>query len=634
LSFAVCLLLSTPGLTAQTPPTKDPEPERVKTEITVIGSVKAEAPASMTIIGAPELQTVPGINLDDRLRQVPGFTLFRRSSGLVANPTTQGVSLRGLGSTGASRTLVLWDGVPLNDPFGGWVYWTRVAPESVNQVEVTRGASTSVFGDRAMSGSIALFSKPIDSRHYFGAIEGGNLGQVTPSAGYWDRLGNWGFGAQARAFRFDGYTIVPQRIRGRIDTPANVEFVTGDTRIDYTKGQHRVGLKLDILAEDRANGTPLQTNSTSIGSLAGNYARQWSNDTLAVIGFYQTQEYRAGFSAIAATRNTETLTFRQSVPAEAVGGSVVYRHSSSAWNGVFGGDLNRVNGTTFDFLNPTGVRRGGGTINQRGVFGQTDFRYKDLRLFGGVRQQLTGLVNRTQFFSPSAGFTYGRGPWRTRGSVYRAFRAPTLNELYREFRVGNSTTLGNTALRPETLFGAEVGADWVGERSRAGLTFFRNELNEIITNVTLTITPALITRQRRNAGSALNRGIEIDLRHQFGHFRWDGSYLFVDSRFVTGPRIPQVARHQGSSQLTWNWRKTSASASLRSASLQFEDDRNTQLLPGYAAVQGVIRQQLTAQLAMHVAIENLLNREYLTGFTPAPQIGPPRLWRVGLRWEK
>ena len=299
-----------------------------------------------------------------------------------------------------------------------------------------------------------------------------------------------------------------------------------------------------------------------------------------------------------------------------MGGSAVYRHSSSSWNGVFGGDFNRVNGTSFDFLNPTGVRSGGGTINQRGVFGQTDFRFKDLRLFAGVRQQLTGLTNRSQFLSPSAGLTYGRGQWRARGSVYRAFRAPTLNELYREFRAGNTTTQGNIGLRPETIFGAEFGGDWVGEKSRAGVTFFRSDLNEIITNVTLSTTPALITRQRRNAGSALSRGIEVDLRHRFGAFRWDGSYIFVDSRFATGPRIPQVARHQGSSQLTWNWRRTSATASVRSASLQFEDDRNTQLLPGYAAV------------------ENILDREYLTGFTPAAQIGPPRLWRVGLRWEK
>lgn len=89
---------------------------------------------------------------------VPGFSLFRRSSSLVANPTTQGVSLRGLGSSGASRSLVLWDGIPLNSPFGGWIYWTRVSPEQLDRVEVSRGASTSVFGDKAMGGSIGLFT--------------------------------------------------------------------------------------------------------------------------------------------------------------------------------------------------------------------------------------------------------------------------------------------------------------------------------------------------------------------------------------------------------------------------------------------------------------------------------------------
>src|SRR5205814_2367322 len=106
-----------------------------------------ESPASITVLDEKQLGEIPGINLDDRLRQVPGFSLFRRSSSVVANPTTQGVSLRGIGSSGASRTLVLWDGIPINDPFGGWVYWTRIDPSYIDRVEIDRGASTSVFGD-------------------------------------------------------------------------------------------------------------------------------------------------------------------------------------------------------------------------------------------------------------------------------------------------------------------------------------------------------------------------------------------------------------------------------------------------------------------------------------------------------
>ncbi|MBY0375235.1 MAG: TonB-dependent receptor, partial [Bryobacteraceae bacterium] len=233
-------------------------------------------------------------------------------------------------------------------------------------------------------------------------------------------------------------------------------------------------------------------------------------------------------------------------------------------------------------------------------------------------------------------FAYGRRSWRTRGSVYRAYRAPTLNELYREFRAGNTVTQANAALEPEKVFGAEIGADYVGEKTRVGATLFRNDLEGIITNVTLRATPQLITRQRQNFGSALSRGLEIDARREWGRFRGEAAYLFVENRFAAGlrERVPQIPKHQGSMQLTWRGTRTMISAGLRSSGLQFEDDRNTQLLPGFATAQLMVRHEVGAHVSAMLAIENLLGREYLTGFTPAPQIGPPRLWRIGLRWEK
>ncbi len=83
-----------------------------------------EMPASATVVRAEEIKQSPAVAADDILRQVPTFSLFRRTSSLAAHPTTQGVSLRGVGPSGVSRTLVLIDDVPFNDPFGGWVYWT------------------------------------------------------------------------------------------------------------------------------------------------------------------------------------------------------------------------------------------------------------------------------------------------------------------------------------------------------------------------------------------------------------------------------------------------------------------------------------------------------------------------------
>src|SRR5262249_41945965 len=133
------------GLSAQTNSEEKPKIEPLKTSITVNKKIDAEVPGVVSKLDGDAIESRPGLNLDDRLRDVPGFSLFRRSSSLTAHPTTQGISLRGIGSSGASRTLVLLDGTPLNDPFGGWVYWTRFNPDALDSIEISRGASSSVY---------------------------------------------------------------------------------------------------------------------------------------------------------------------------------------------------------------------------------------------------------------------------------------------------------------------------------------------------------------------------------------------------------------------------------------------------------------------------------------------------------
>ena len=118
-------------------------PEEVGGTVTITRTESRieETASSVVALGRNDLDVTAAATLDDRLRQVPGFSLFRRAGSRSANPTTQGVSLRGVGASGASRALVLADGIPLNDPFGGWIYWGRVPSESISQVEDLRGPS-------------------------------------------------------------------------------------------------------------------------------------------------------------------------------------------------------------------------------------------------------------------------------------------------------------------------------------------------------------------------------------------------------------------------------------------------------------------------------------------------------------
>ena len=621
-----------PFLLAARDPQEPPKPpDPVHTTITVVAKISAETPANVTVVDSTALQQTPGADLDDRLRNVPGFSLFRRTSSLVAHPTTQGISLRGLGSSGASRTLVLWDGIPANDPFGGWVYWTQFIPDEIERVEISRGAATSVFGDRAMSGAIGIFSRPPQTSHLMGEFEAGNEDTQDASLGFSNAWSRAAISATGRAFTTSGYCIVPAAIRGAADRLAGVRFVTGDVRIDHYTTWGDLFFKTNILAEDRQNGTALTHNSTSMGTVSLHYEREFTGDSISVLGSHTREGFHSSFSAVSANRNTERLTYLQTVPSEALTGAALWRHHEAKWDLLAGADVNRVEGTSTDHLVPAGLRVGGGTQLQHGVFAQADATFGLARFFAGLRQSFAGQDSR--FVSPSAGAAVGGKRLRLRGSVYRAFRAPTLNELYREFRVGNTDTLPNPGLIPETVFGAEAGADWTGENSTFRITAYRNSLDNLITNVTLAVAAAGITRKRENAATALSRGVEAEFRRTLGHWSGDLSYLFADSLYVTGFRIAQVPKHQGSGRLSYQRGGTMASLGLRSYAYQFDDDLNQFRLPGFATLQFAAAQHLAKALSAEAAFENVLDHKFYTAFTPTPNIGAPRLWRLGLKWD-
>jgi outer membrane cobalamin receptor len=620
-------------LPAQTPnpPAGDPaKPEPVTTSITVVEKISAETPANLTVLDQTALQQSPGTNLDDRLRDVPGFSLFRRSSSLVAHPTTQGISLRGIGSSGASRTLVLWDGIPANDPFGGWVYWTQFVPDEIGRAEISRGAATSIFGDRAMSGAIGIFSRQPETMHVLAEYEFGNENTHDISAGFSQAWSHLAISGAARAFTTDGYYIVPASIRGAADTHANVQFVTADVRIDHYTSAGNLFFKTSILAEERRNGTVLTHNSTGMGTISLRYVREFTSDSFSLLGFHTQEGFHSTFSSVSADRNTDRLSYTQTVPSHADGGAILWQHHAGRWNLLGGADVYRVEGTSTDHLVPSGIRVGGGTQLQHGVYGQVDATFGWVKLFTGVRHSFAG---DSQFLSPNGGFVIGKKRLRARGSIYRSFRAPTLNELYRTFKTGNTTTEANPNLVPETLWGAEAGFDWTGETSLFRVTGFRNALDNLVTNVTLSSSSTAIVRQRANAAAALSRGVEAEFTQRFRNFTGELKYLYVDSRYVTGYRVAQIPKNQGAAQLIWQRAGTLASLGLRAYAYQFDDDLNVYRLPGYATLQFVLRQRLVRSLFAEATLENALDRQFYTAFTPTPNIGAPRLWRVGLRWD-
>jgi len=619
------LFLIPAALAAQEP---EVEIEPVKTSITVRADV--DAPSSNFVTAFDEQQVIsrPGVNLDDRLRDIPGFTLFRRSSSLVAHPTTQGVALRGIGSSAASRTLVLYDGLPANDPFGGWVYWARFNPDAIDTVEVSRGASTSAFGDRAMGGSVSLMSERPLARRFSGYAEGGDAGIADARGGYSGLWGDWGASTSVRAFRSEGYFVIPEPHRGPVDRKADVDFVVGDLRLDYLGGKSQLSLRGNVLAEQRGNGTAIRENSSSLGTAGVNYRKgNW-----AFTGYHSRGTLRSVFSAVSDARDEEQAVLFQRVTSEDSGGSVLWNKFAGAWNLMAGTDAHRASGVSRDRVVFTGqVRRPGGKLWQQGTFVQGDFSVGSrTRVYLGLRHDFADRGN--DFWSPRAGVAFAEGPRRWRASFYRGFRSPTLNEFFRQFRVGDITTLQNPNLRPETLTGFDAGVDWRVSKLLVRTTLFWQEIDDLIGNATIDPGPPPL-RQRQNFQDARGRGLEVEIQKSFSKFRLETAYLYVDSQLGEDRFMPQVPRHQGSAQLLYATSDTLLSVGVRSYGAQFEDDLNQFLLPGFASVQFMAKRRLGGGVSAVLAIENAFDRRFLTGFTPEPTAGNPRLVRVGLRWE-
>jgi outer membrane cobalamin receptor len=430
---------------------------------------------------------------------------------------------------------------------------------------------------------------------------------------------------------------VPKSIRGKADNEANVRFATGAMILDYMGQKDRLAIHVDILAEERHNGTELTHNSTGLGTIGGHYSHSWTNDQVSVTGFHTQEQFHSTYSSVSLNRNTETLTSRQTVPVNDWGGAAYWQHHGQTgvfkWNTIVGADVDDAHGISYDYSYSTHVLTpSGGTLVEHGLFGQADVSVSRVKFFAGIRHTFTGLNGET-FLSPNAGMAVGLGRFRLRASGYRSFRAPTLNELYRQFRVGNALTLANPQLVPESMTGVETGFDWTGERSRLSLTLFRNELGNLIDNATLSTTPTSILRMRENFPAALSRGIEANVNRRWNRWTAEAGYMYADARLATGQRIPEIPKQQGTAQLTYNFKTTLISAGVRAFGLQFDDDLNQFLLPGFATVGLTAQQRITSRLSAVGTVENLLGRTYLVALTPNANIGEPRLWRLGLRWS-
>jgi len=677
-----------------------------------------QVPFSLIVLDGPTLRAAPAATLDDALRAVPGFSLFRRSDSFTANPTTQGVSLRGLGPSGASRSLVLLDGVPLNDPFGGWVEWSKVPRESLASAELVRGGGATAWGNAALGGVVQLLtinptSNPIgytgtgpprendklaiDLSNPIGYLLGQTTGRWMASSGDFDTrsvelavaepLGAGTLQLSGRDFATDGFNLVAPEDRGPIDTAAWSRH-----RWLTARWSQPVGDNAEIIftgrtfTEARGNGTPYQRNSSreNFGSVVWQ-AQPAKSFAWTATAYAQDQSFASTFSSVNAARTAETPASDQfAVPAVAMGAAwtAVWTDSADARTS-FGADLRRVRGETrenFSFASGdfTRQRVAGGVQNFTGLFalqerpltadlratfgGRLDFwretdghRLETVRASGATLRDDHHAGRDGVEFSPSAGLVWQpAGAWRVRAAAQQSFREPTLNELYRPFRVGNVITEANPALKTEHATSAELGLDYTQATLTLGAAVFWNELRDAVGNVTVAQGPGTFPLfgfipaggtgvQRLNLDRVQVYGAELSVKWQpVPSLTLDASYLNDDTAVqraavapaLVGKQLAQVPRN--SAAFGANWRGPGGltlTPRVRWLGRQFEDDQNLLILRAAVVADFNVSYPLTPQLALFLTVENLGNVRIETGRSVSGLVntGTPRLAFAGIR---
>ena len=660
-------------------PPADPPAQAIVVTGKALPDPAAERGYQVEAIERRQLTDAPTHQLDEILKQIPGLQLFRRSDATSGHPTSQGVTLRALGGNASSRALLVLDGVPQADPFGGWVNWPAYDPSSLGEVRVVRGGGSVAHGPGALAGVIGLTS--LVERGANGSLEAGSRAAVTGRAFLGEQVGPGTVIINARGARGDGFVPLTEDTRGPVDRRAPYEEASIRARgIAPVWGDVELQASGLGFVDVRERGLPHTGNRTrgadaSVRLVGGS---RWS-----ATGYAQWRNFRSSYASVNDERTlAERVALQDSVPSTGLDASFEVRPAvGERFELRLGADARFTSGESRELFafaagQPTRRRIAGGRTGTQGAFAEAAWtgnlltvsaglRLDQWRISGGElveRLIATGIATRDEHFGSRSGwrptaraaalFDAGGG-FSLRSAAYLGWRMPTLNELFRPFRAGPDATAANPLLKPEKLAGGEARIGYSKGPVDLSLTGFVNRLSDSIANVTLGQGPGVFPgvgfvagdyRQRLNIGAVTVHGIEASLHARRGRWslRLGASYSDAeveaggDAAALDSLRPAQTPKAAITGEIGWNDRGRAASLLFRHVGAQFEDDLNLRRLAPATTIDAFAAWPLGDRLQVVARGENLLDEtvEATIGDDGTVERATPRILWIGLRFGR
>jgi outer membrane receptor protein involved in Fe transport len=647
---------------------------------TALPEAKAERAYAVERIGRRAIEQAPSHEIDQLLKDVPGVQLFRRSDARSGHPTSQGVTLRALGGNASSRALLVLDGVPQTDPFGGWVNWPAYDPADLRQIRVVRGGGSVANGPGALAGTIEMVSR--SDTGVSAELDGGSRDSFEARGRLGIAAGAGVLSISARGERGDGFIPITADTRGPADESAPYRAWSGRGRWVAPVGSAiELQASLDGFHDWRTRGMDFTVNWTNGADaslrLVGRGRWQWS-----ALGYWQRRNLMSSFASVSTGRTSASrVALQDSVPSHGLGGSFEVRPPMpDHFELRLGADARRTTGESRELFNyvagdPTRRRFAGGETWTSGAFAEATAELGRVTLTSGARLDhwqvsgghlfekviATDAVLRDDTYAKRDGWLptarggavvdLGAG-LSLRSAAYLGWRMPTLNELFRPFRAGLDATAANPALKPERLAGAEAGVEHSHGPLRLSLTGFVNRLSNAIANVTLGQGPRTFPGvgfvpaggtylQRQNVDAVKVRGVEASASWTQGPWLAQAGLSWTHARieasgaaaFLDGLRPAQTPNFAATLSAGYDSDGRGAQIVLRRVGAQFDNDLNTQRLKPATTIDAFASWPITKRVQLVARGENITNKLVMAGINgdgSVERATPRTLW-IGLR---